>query len=486
MPSLKINKKLERLFTAKQQIIVLIGGRGSGKSIAVGDFLTFKMGTEAADIYCLREFQDSVADSVHRVFADSVQKRLKLEGWDVQESKVTAPNGARTVYKGANRNPDSMQSAQGFKYSWFEEAHRASKSSLDKLLPTILRNPGAKCIFTANPQSSRDPFSQRFITPYLKQLERDGYYEDDLHLILVVNWRDNPWWNEEQERLRMWDYENRPRSEYDWIWEGKFNDSVERALIKTEWFDACVDAHKKLGFDVSGGVTVTHDPSDVGDDAKAVAARKGVVFTEVKEIQAANANVAFDLACEFAHEKHADSFGWDCDGMGALLREQATRNFANTKTNVYMFKGSEAPHGKEQVLGDDGAFPVQSGKKVKDVFKNKRAQNYVEVANRCYKTYLAVTQKKYIDPDQLISFSSECEGITALRSELCSLPLKPSGGQRIELYSKDEMRKGIIQSDGNRRVIPSPNLADCVMMSFDKDSSILDNVVEDIEFDSFY
>ena len=178
MPTLQVNKKLEKLFTATQQIIVIIGGRGSGKSIGVGDILTFKMATEDADIYCLREFQDSVTDSVHRVFEDSIKKRLKLSGWDIQKNTVISPDGAKTTYKGANRNPDSMQSAQGYKYSWFEEAHRASQDSIDKLLPTILRNPGAKCIFTANPQSSADPFSQRFITPYLSELEANGIYED--------------------------------------------------------------------------------------------------------------------------------------------------------------------------------------------------------------------------------------------------------------------------------------------------------------------
>ena len=64
---------------------------------------------------------------------------------------------------------------QGYLRSWFEESHRASQESLDKLLPTIIRNPGAKCIFTANPQSSGDAFSQRFIVPYLSELEANGF-----------------------------------------------------------------------------------------------------------------------------------------------------------------------------------------------------------------------------------------------------------------------------------------------------------------------
>jgi phage terminase large subunit len=76
--------------------------------------------------------------------AESVTKRFGFTDWNITEKKIEAPRGATTRYKGAARNPDSIQSAQGYKYSWFEEAHTASEESLDKLLPTILRNPGAQ------------------------------------------------------------------------------------------------------------------------------------------------------------------------------------------------------------------------------------------------------------------------------------------------------------------------------------------------------
>jgi phage terminase large subunit len=37
------------------------------------------------------------------------------------------------------------------------------------------------------------PLARRFIKPFEKQLRRDGYYEDDLHLIVVlINMADNP------------------------------------------------------------------------------------------------------------------------------------------------------------------------------------------------------------------------------------------------------------------------------------------------------
>jgi phage terminase large subunit len=302
MPRLLVNRKLEPFLTKSKPIKVAIGGRGSGKSIGFGDIFTMKMETEQCDVYCLREFQESIEDSVHRVFVGSIQDRLKLDGWQVQENKVISPFGNRTKYKGASRNPDSIQSAQDYKYSWYEEAHKASKSSLDKLLPTILRNPGAECWFSANPQSRADAFSKRFIVPYLKELERDGYYEDDIHLIVVVNWKDNPWWNDEQEALRKWDYENRPRAEYDWIWEGKFHDQVDGSIIKAEWFDAAIDAHKlerlEKVFKPHGAKVAAHDPFDDGNDAGGFAIRHGSIITSVKS----KSSGEIDECCDWATE----------------------------------------------------------------------------------------------------------------------------------------------------------------------------------------
>ena len=111
---LKINHKILEAMQKPQPIIVIIGGRGSGKSLGVGDWLTFEMDAKGYDIYCLREFQDSLSDSVHKVFIGSIEDRLGLEDWEIQRDKVIAPSGAYTTYKGANRNPDAMQSAQGY------------------------------------------------------------------------------------------------------------------------------------------------------------------------------------------------------------------------------------------------------------------------------------------------------------------------------------------------------------------------------------
>jgi phage terminase large subunit len=464
MPHLKVNRKLEPFLTKRKPIKVAIGGRGSGKSIGFGDIFTMKMETENCDIYCLREFQESIEDSVHRVFTSSIQDRLNLTGWQIQENKVVSPNGRRTKYKGASRNPDSIQSAQDYKYSWYEEAHKASKSSLDKLLPTILRNPGAECWFSANPQSRNDPFSKRFIVPYEKALNKNGYYEDDMHLIVVVNWRDNPWWNEEQEALRRWDYDNRPRAEYDWIWEGKFYDSVEGAIIKPEWIDAAIDAHKiarlESVFRPHGAVVVSHDPFDDGADAGGFARRHGSIITHVKSKGTGEIDECCDWATGLARELSADWFVWDGDGMGTGLKRQVNLAFDGTAIKYHMFKGSLSGSGQDNA---ESIYMPQSGdkdtkpKKYKETFKNNRAQYYFGLADRFYNTYRCVVKNEYVDPDEMVSLDSDgIDDMDGLRSQLSRIPKKPNPNGLLQIMSKQEMK--VLE-------IPSPNEGDSVMMS---------------------
>lgn len=454
---LLVNYKVWEAINNPQPLIVIIGGRGSGKSIGVGDTLTFEMDAKGYDIYCLREFQDSLADSVHRVFKGSIEDRLKLEGWDIQKDTVISPNGARTKYKGASRNPDSIQSAQGYLRSWFEESHTASQESLDKLLPTIIRNPGAKCIFTANPQSSGDAFSQRFIVPYLSELEANGFYEDDMHYIVVVNWRDNPWWNEEQEALRKWDFEHLDRAKYDWIWEGKFMDTVENGLIKPEWFDACIDAHKLEGrkWKISGRKIVTHDPSDNGNDNKGLCYRHGSLVVDVQQMSFGDVAEGCDWATSYAIQKSVQDFSWDCDGLGLGLRRQVSDNLKGQPIKQAIFKGSEGPAQPDAMYEPIAGESAQS-RTNRDVFKNKRSQFYTKLADRMHRTYRYVVHSEFCDPDEMISFSSDIEDLRALRSELCRIPVKPNGNGKIQIMSKEDMKKLKIES---------PNMADSLMMS---------------------
>ncbi len=456
MSRLQIPEKMERAVTTKARLIVFVGGRSSGKSEGTGRILIAKGLSESADILCGREYQNSIDDSVHKLLKGIIEK-AGIEGVDVTEKKIDFNGGGGFRFKGFARNSSAVRSAQGFKYSWIEEAQDLSEESIEDLLPTI-RAEGSQLLFTANPMASNDPFSKRFIVPFKKYLDRDGYYEDDMHLIIVMNWRDNPW-HGELEQQRLWDKENLSRAKYDHIWEGAFNDSVEDSIIQAEWFDAAVDAHLKLGFKPMGMKVVSHDPSDTGGDPKGLVMRHGSVILNVQEKLDGDVNDGCDWATGYAIENNADLFVWDCDGLGVSLKRQVTDAFYGKKIDFVMFKGSESPINPNALYQPDERVERVKAKTNKETFRNKRAQYYWMLRDRFYNTYRAVEKKEYIDPDDMISISSKIKCLDQFRSEICRIPRKVNANGFIQIMTKEEMK--------SRLKIESPNLADSAMMSME-------------------
>jgi len=451
MPKIQLPKKIQPVLTSNQRLVVLIGGRSSAKSESIARILLLKAQTEMADILCGREFQNSIDDSVHKLIKTLIET-IPVPGFTVTDKKIDCNTGGGFRFRGFARNSEAVKSAQGFKYSWIEEAQSLSQQSIDDLLPTI-RAGKSQLFFSANPQSAADPFSERFINPFLSTLKSDGIYKDDMHLVILCNWRDNPW-HKELEKQRLWDYEHLPRSKYDHIWEGDFNDSIEDPLILSEWFDACIDAHKKLGFEPIGARISSHDPSDLGPDAKSYAFRHGSVLLDLQEKTTGDVNEGGDWATGLAIKNNSDIYTWDCDGLGVGLNRQTSRAFQGKHTQISMFRGSESPDLPDAIY--EPAEFIQNQKTNKQSFKNKRAQNYFILRDRIIRTYQAVVENKYHDPEKLISFDSSIGILHKLRSELCRMPVKPNANGLFELYTKREMK--------DKFKFESPNLADGVMM----------------------
>lgn len=441
--------------TTNKRFVIIVGGRGSGKSQGEAQIIVIDMHDRAVKTGCFREFQNSIEDSVYSLLEGQINK-IGLSGFTLINNAVRSANGAEAKFRGLARNPDSIKSMDGFKRFWVEEAQASSENSLKLLTPTM-REEGGQIVFTANPASSEDPFSKRFIVPFKDALDRDGIYEDDMHTVIKVNWRDNPWFPAELEQERQWDYDNLPRALYDHIWEGEFNDSVENGLIMSEWFDACIDAHEKLGFKPQGIKRVLHDPSDKGPDPKALIVRHGNVITEAIERDDLDVNEGCDWATGHAVQVGADQYEWDVGGMGTGLRKQVNDSLGGTKIEVFQFNGADNPDFPDAIYEPVNADNVSHQKTNKEVFRNLRGQCYGSLRDRVYKTYRAVVHNEICDPEQLISFSSSIKALSKLRSELCRMPIKPNGSGLFELYTKADMRRLF--------KVSSPNLGDCVMMS---------------------
>ena len=469
---MQIPRKLLPLVQKPKRFKVIIGGRGSGKSHTVADICLMDAQTKRIKTGCFREFMNSIEDSVYSLLCGEIE-RLELQGFDTQNNKIKIGNDSMFTFKGLARNPESVKSMHGYKRFVIEEAQTISKKSLELLTPT-LREADSEIWFIANPQSQEDPLSKRFINPFKSELDKHGFYEDDQHLVIVCNYMDNPFFPEVLEKERLADFERLSRAEYDHIWLGAFNDTVENAIIKKEWFDAAINSHLKLGIKPMGATITTFDPADQGEDSKGYASRTGILYTDVDEIEAKDGNEACDLATARAIANNSDLFVWDADGMGALLRRQIGDSFKGIKCELRAYRGSNAVEDPKTPY--EGLSKLGGKDKPKmnvETFTNKRSQYYMKLAQRFYNTYLAVVKKQYIDPDSIISISSEIKLIDKLRSEVCRIPRKPNGAGKIQLMSKQEMK--------TKHGIESPGMADCLAMGEELPDLVKETVTIDFE-----
>lgn len=456
MPEMSIPRKLLPFLEKKKRFKIAFGGRGSGKSMTIGDICLMDCMIHGIKTACFREFQNKIDDSVLALLAAEIE-RLELPGFEIQASKILYDGKDAFKFSGLARNPEGIKSAHGFDRAWVEEAQTISYESLKNLTPT-LREAGSEIWCSANLRSKADPFSQRFFVPYEKELRANGYYEDDLHLIVWVNHDDNPFFPDVLEQERQHDEKTLTKAMYRHIWKGEAYDEIENSIIPLEWFEAAIDAHEKLGFKGEGAIIASFDPSDEGGDAKGLAIRHGSVFLDVKECKNGDSNEGCDWAIDEALAYNADHFVWDGDGLGISLKRQVDTALKGKKVDYHIFKGSSGVEDPDLDYIDSSKLDNAKRKTNKDTFLNRRAQFYWKLRDRFYNTYRAVEKDVYINPDELISISSSIENIEQLRSEVCRIPLKRNNNGKIQIMSKLDMSKKPYQ-------LPSPNLADSLMMA---------------------
>jgi phage terminase large subunit len=464
MPEMTLPSKLLPLINKPKRFKILIGGRGSGKSQSVGDICLMDAQTKGIKTACFREYQVTMDDSVLSLLSGEIE-RLGLQGFNVQANAIQYGGEDVFKFRGLARNPEGIKSMYGFKRFWVEEAQTISSDSLKALTPT-LRVEDSEIWMTANPRSIADPFSQRFIKPFEKQLRSEGYYEDDMHLIIWINFNDNPFFPAVLEQERAYDQANLTTALYRHIWLGEFYDEVEDTIIPVDWFESAIDAHIKLGWKAEGAIIASHDPSDTGGDSKGYAVRHGNVVLNVTEKITGESADGMDWALDLALNDRADYFVWDCDGLGVSLKRQVDAALENKKVEYVMYKGSEAPEDPEAASFEGG---VQRSKSNRETFTNKRAQYWWRLRSRFEATHRAVSKGQYIDPDEMISLSSSIDKLDQLRSEVCRIPLKRTNSGKIQIMSKIEMAKKPYE-------IPSPNMGDALMMAMYRPKPKLEKV----------
>jgi len=156
---MKIPKVYKPLWKKDKRFYFLRGGRGSGKSWAVADWLLVQlMKNPDLNLVCLREVQRSIKHSSKKLLADRINMLGLNDYFEVllTEIRVKKGNGV-IIFNGLqDHTVDSIKSLEGFNLCWVEEAQTITSHSLELLIPTI-RAEGSKIIFTYNPKNETDP-----------------------------------------------------------------------------------------------------------------------------------------------------------------------------------------------------------------------------------------------------------------------------------------------------------------------------------------
>jgi len=437
---IQIPDKLTFLFLPKR-FKIAFGGRGGAKTMSFADALLFLGMREKKRVLCLREFMNSIDESVHSVLKDEINRLGMSHHYSSTNTQINGVNGSTFRYAALARNLASLKSKHDIDIAWIEEAETITQKSLDVLIPT-LRKAGSELWISFNPDDEFGAVYQ-LVKPHLDMIRRDGFYEDELQAIVRINLDDNPFAPREllEDSARM---KKGNLKKWLHIYGGEVYSDYSESIIQPEWIDAAIDAHLKLGFEPVGVKSIAFDPADTGD-AKAVMMRHGAVITHGRQWSHGELPEAIGEAFDCAYEWRAENFVYDSDGLGRAIKVGLAERIEGKNIVVTPYGGGDAVDNPGEKYADD--------KTNKQTFRNKRAQYYWFLRDRFEATYNAITKNLYTDPCKLISISSNVEDLDVLKSELVKIKRKRGENSFIQLESKKDMDK-------------SPNLADALKMCF--------------------
>ncbi len=260
----QIKIKLARVFLPliceKKRIKFFYGGRGGGKSYAFADALLLLGLQQKLLIACVREIQESIKDSVHRLLADRISF-YGLDEFDIKESEiVNRINGTRFIFKGLrNQDAQKIKSLEGVDIVWIEEAQTISKKSWEILAPTI-RKDGSEIWISMNREEENDPlWTILAVNP------------DERTLVRKVNFYDNPFCPDEikQQALAC---RHKNIDDYMHIWEGDPLSQGAHKLIDRSLVHAAMQPKISAS---SSPLIVGLDIARFGDDLTVFCFRRG-------------------------------------------------------------------------------------------------------------------------------------------------------------------------------------------------------------------
>jgi len=273
--------------------------------------------------------------------------------------------------------------------------------------------------------------------------------------VFIMDWRDHPGKSEEWYRAR------REKAEAQGLLhlfaqevDRNYAAAVEGVFIPAEWVRATIDAHKVLGIEPSGRRRIGLDVADEGGDKNTLIAVAGQVVTDADQWGEGDTGQTALKAWNYCVDNRYPELVYDSVGVGAGVKAKTSElaalpQNAGRGIDVWGFNaGAKVANPDEEYIEE---------KTNRDMFANAKAQAWWILRDRCHDTYLAVVHGREIPEERIISIPQELPYREELTSELSRPKLEYDEAGRIRVESKKSMK---------RRGLPSPNLADGLVMAF--------------------
>lgn len=207
------------------------GGRGSAKSWGFAGVAAALSSVRPLRVLCVREYQNSIQESIHRLISDRIDGLGLARYFDIQKQGIYGVNDSEFIFAGIKNDPAKIKSTEGIDICLVEEAEKISEQSWKLLIPTI-RKSGSEIWVAFNPRDETDPTYKRFVLkppPTARTVQ--------------INWHDNPWFPEVLELERQYalsliasaqddDERAQAQADYDHVWEGATQRNSQAAIFR--------------------------------------------------------------------------------------------------------------------------------------------------------------------------------------------------------------------------------------------------------------
>ena len=212
---IEVPKKILKVFEKPRGDLLYrgaFGGRGSGKSFNFALMALLWGYIQCLKILCTRQFECSIKDSFHAELKSAIEAYPWLQDhYIVTDKAIVGRNGTEFIFKGLDRNINSIASIAQVDLTIVEEGEDVPEHAWIKLEPTVLRTDKPEIWVIWNPKDKDSPVDKRF---------RQNATDD--MCFVEMNHRDNPFFPEALEKLRLKEQRRLDPDTYNWVWEGKY------------------------------------------------------------------------------------------------------------------------------------------------------------------------------------------------------------------------------------------------------------------------